>query len=116
MCYECNIFSNMTTVAMVTKKNSFSEKQKNTLTRAILLRIDNSMWNEVARVCTKHYLNVFDIILFPKKTPNYRTFIAKRHLSDLAEHVKILFESWFLVDTRKEFLGIIETHIPRDEL
>ena len=83
----------------------------NTLTRAILLRIDNSMWNEVARVCTKHYLNVFDIVLFPKKTPNYHTFITKRHLSDLAKYVKILFESWFLVDTRKEFLRIMETHI-----
>ena len=64
-------------------------------------------------ICTKHYLNVFDIILFPKKT-----FITNRPLSDLAEYVKILFESWFLVDidTKKEFLRIMETHIPRDKL
>ena len=51
--------------------------------------------------------------LFLKKTPNCPIFITKRPSSDLAEHVKILFQTWSLFEKGKEFLRIIETHIPR---
>ena len=86
---------------------------KNSVTRTLFLRPDNTLWKELISTTTKHSINIYDVMLFPTKITRYLACMSSQRLSNTAQHVKSLFDSWSMFEVRQEFTTILEGHIPK---